>query len=587
MRNLVLAAVIFCYIFLPRISYTQGYKVFWGDETKMKKSTVDMKLVAADKTGAYFLEGQLALKGYYVVAASYKTTYKLKKFDPNFTEVYEKDYKKDMKGLNFNAIQPLKDKLFLFADDYDKKENLFRIYGVELDKTSGDLQGEFIELASFTQDSDKDDVNYIFKPSQDSSKWQLVINVLPHDKSSSTVQVYTFDNRLKKTNNATIMLYDDPGLFSFEDIVVTKTGEYFLLGKEYENITPEKKRRKLVAKRYVLRKYNSKGKKTEEFALDNGKDKYSIGGKLVILPTGKVIFAGFYSNSNNKKSQELNGMYTATIDETSDKLVINSSLEINPQLLSTTNDEPLDASFEEDEEENKNNSKSKKEDGDEGFSSEYVIRGIFPGVDANTVVIVAEAYHFEYNTYTYFDHGSTSTSAPKLRTVTEYTFNNKDIMVINATNDGRLNSMKIIPKNQNEFIRYSSTSPATGVSFSHNVIGYFAGGGTYPYYSSLAVTRWKDNLVVFYNDDPRNAGITSPESKGMKPVKNFGKTSLYAASMNLVTGEIQKKQVSVNDEELVAMPRFCYVAGNKIYLPASKLRMMAKTKLQMGVITMQ
>jgi len=35
------------------------------------------------------------------------------------------------------------------------------------------------------------------------------------------------------------------------------------------------------------------------------------------------------------------------------------------------------------------------------------------------------------------------------------------------------------------------------------------------------------------------------------------------------------------------MPRFSYVAGNKIYLPASKQKTFANTKLQMGVITIQ
>src|SRR5678815_1805925 len=108
-----------------------------------------------------------------------------------------------------------------------------------------------------------------------------------------------------------------------------------------------------------------------------------------------------------------------------------------------------------------------------------------------------------------------------------------------------------------------------------------------PFYSSLAVTRWKDNLVIFYNDDVRNEDIINTASKGLKTVRNFSKTSLYATTINLATGEIRKKPVYANNEELVAMPRFSYIAGNKIYLPASKQRALAKTKLQMGVITIE
>jgi hypothetical protein len=86
MRNLMIAVSVFCSVFLPVISSAQRYKILWGDETKMKKSTVDMKLVAADKTGAYFVEGQLALKGYYVITVTMKTTYKLVKFDHGFNQ---------------------------------------------------------------------------------------------------------------------------------------------------------------------------------------------------------------------------------------------------------------------------------------------------------------------------------------------------------------------------------------------------------------------------------------------------------------------------------------------------------------------
>lgn len=585
MRNLVLAIIVFCIAFLPSVSSSQRYKIFWGDETKMKKSTVDMKLVAADKTGAYFVEGQLGLKGYYVIMATMKTTYKLVKFDQFFNQVYEKDYKKDMKGLNFNSIQPLKDKLFLFADDYNKKENLYNVYGVEVDKSSGELLGDFIELASVTLDSDKDDVDYICKPSQDSGKWQLVVNISPNDKSASTISVYSFDNRLKKLKNASIVLPDDPDFFSFEDLVVTNAGEYFLLGKEYENLTPEKKKKKLVPKRYVLRRYDSKGKKTAEFPLDNGNDKYSIGGKLLTLPTGKVIFAGFYSNSSNKRSKELNGIYTATIDETADKLVLNSSLEVKQDMLSAATDSAGLQFDEEGEEIKKSKDKGKKEDGDEGFSSEYVIRGIYPGAEPNAVVMVAEVYHFDFRTYTHFESTGGTNSFTRMRTEYEYRFNNRDIMVINATNDGRLNNLKLIAKNQNEYI-HTSSSGSTGISVHHNTAGYFANGGAYPYYSSLAVIRWKDNLVLFYNDDERNANIVGTETKGLKSVRNFSKTSLYATSINLRTGDVQKQAVYANNEELIAMPRFSYIAGNKIYLPASKLRSLAKTKMQMGVITM-
>src|ERR1700733_11739613 len=83
--------IVFSLLLLCTVN-AQNYSLTWGDETKMKKGTVDMQLVGADNTGVYFLEGDLRMKSYFVIGASFKTAYKLKKFDNNFNQVFEKDY---------------------------------------------------------------------------------------------------------------------------------------------------------------------------------------------------------------------------------------------------------------------------------------------------------------------------------------------------------------------------------------------------------------------------------------------------------------------------------------------------------------
>jgi hypothetical protein len=134
----------------------QQYQVSWGDALKMRKGTTDMEIVAADNTGVYFSEGSLRMKSYFVIGASYGTSYKLIKFDRNFDEVYEKEYKRELKGLEFHSFQVLGQDIFLFATDYVKKEKAFKVYAAKVDKSSGDLTGNLQEIGSYVLENKRE-----------------------------------------------------------------------------------------------------------------------------------------------------------------------------------------------------------------------------------------------------------------------------------------------------------------------------------------------------------------------------------------------------------------------------------------------
>lgn len=87
------------------VSFTQTpattYRMTLGEEIKLKKGTADLDIVAADNTGLYFTESRVKMKGYFVIGATYGTSIKLMKLDKNFGEVFDKEYKKELKGLMF------------------------------------------------------------------------------------------------------------------------------------------------------------------------------------------------------------------------------------------------------------------------------------------------------------------------------------------------------------------------------------------------------------------------------------------------------------------------------------------------------
>ena len=579
--------IVLSILFLCSVN-AQKYSVTWGDETKMKKATVDMKLVGADKTGVYFLEGDLKMKSYFVVGASFKTAYKLKKFDDQFNEVFEKDYSKDLRDVSLNSIKPLKNKLFLFAHHYNKKENTYSIYGIEIDKTSGELTGELNEVANYTLASDKDDVDYIFKALPDSSGWILVVNITPKDKSSDDIYTTVLDLKLTKKQSATIHLKTDPHFFNFEDIAFTKDNKFLLLGKEYEALDNGRKRKKITLKDYTLTRYSAKGLEEASYKFEANDNRYLIGGKLLPLPSGEIVFAGFYSNTGEIKKQQLNGVYIARISSKADSLVQSSSMNITQNMLTNLSDSiPQDEDNDQADDKSSRRKKDKDDDdGDEGFNNSFVIRNVIANPATNNLVLIAESYKYTYRTYTSSDYNS-ATHSTSFRTETIYSFANSDLLIINASVDGTLKHIDLIPKKQLESIT-NAGSTSSGISFNENIEGLFAEGGAYPYYSSISSLVANNKLFIFYNDDDRNIQAKyGDDSKSIKRIYNFKKSVLCALSIDFTSSALTKKIIYDNSDELIAMPRFGYVTGNNVYLPASKQKSFGKTELSIGKISIK
>src|SRR6476469_8710814 len=119
MKKILLACSL---VFMSTGLFAQKYKIDWGDELKMKKGTLDLDILGADKSGYYFLETRVARSFGFAFGGSPGGSYKLIKFNNDFDQEYDESYKSELKGLDFLSIQPLNDELFLFATDFIKKE---------------------------------------------------------------------------------------------------------------------------------------------------------------------------------------------------------------------------------------------------------------------------------------------------------------------------------------------------------------------------------------------------------------------------------------------------------------------------------
>lgn len=560
----------------------QSYKISWGEEIKLKKGTADLDIIDADNTGLFFTESRVKMKGYFLIGASYTTSVKLMKMDKNFAEVFDKEYKKELKGLSFHSFQPLDKDLYMFATDYEKKEKLFKVFGAKIDKNTGELVGDFMELGSYALESKKDDYEMKITPVQGGKYFLMVSNVSGTDRVS--LGVHLLDKGLKRKESAMIDLSFNPDLYSLQDVKFTSSNKIVLLGKEYEETQiGKKKRKRFIFKQYVMSVYNNDGKKENDVKLD-ADDRYIISGRLIESPGSQMLLAGFYSNS--AKKEDLNGFYINKVDPVNGTLLLSSYKEINSGMLGKgfideADDDDLSK------EEKKQAQKGKTDDDEEGeFPNSFVIKSVDINTADNSVIITSEVSRYTYYSYTTSNYNA-STRSWTYRTTYVHRFNNQDVLVINADKDGNIRWLNALPKSQQEEVRTSNNSYSYGFSYGYDEAGYFARAGGMPYYSSYSSLIYNNTLFVLMNDHTSN-NVNPEYGNKVKTVYNFRKKSnLYGVSFDLNTGKMTRRIIASNNDETILMPRHAFVANNEFFMPSWRQHVMAKTELKFAKVTIR
>ena len=580
-RTGLLITNLFCCVLLIAQGVPTSYKMTLGEEIKLKKGTADLDIVAADNTGLYFTESRVKMKGYFVIGATYGTSIKLMKLDKNFGEVFDKEYKKELKGLDFESFQTLGNDLYMFATDYEKKEKLFKVYGSKVDKMTGDVLGDFIELGSYPLESKKDDYEMKVSPVHNGSAFLLVSNI--SGKERVTLGVHLLDKNLKRKESAIINLSFNPDDYALQDVQFTKNNKIILLGKEYEEAQyGKKKRKRLVFKQYVMSIYNSNGKKESDVKID-ADDRYVISGRLIEQPSGEMLLAGFYSNA--AKKEDLSGFYINKVNPETGTLVLSSYKEINSGMLGKsfvdeTDDDDLSK------EEKKQAKKAKDDDEEEDFPNSFIIKSVDINPTDNSIIITSEVSRYSYYTYTNSSYNN-ATRSWSTTTTFVHRFTNQDILIINADQDGKIKWLNDLNKAQLEEIRTTSTSRGTGFSMMSDNSGYFASAGGMPFYSSYASLINNNNLVLILNDHTSN-NVNPQYGDKVKTVYNFRKRSnVYGVSIDLATGKMTRKTIGSNNDETILMPRHAFVVKNELFVPSWRQHMMAKTDLRFAKITVK
>ena len=578
MKKILLSS---CLLILSSAVFSQSYKISWGEEIKLKKGTADLDIVMADNSGLFFTEERQKLKSYFLIGATYGSSHKLIKLDKNFGEVFDKEYKKELKGLDFHSFQPLDEDLYMFATDYNRKEKQFIILGSKVDKSSGDLPADFQELGTYGLESKRDDYEMRVSSIQNGKAFLMVTNISNKDRVSLAISV--LDKTLKRKESAVINLSFNPGLYQLQDVQFTKDKKIVLLGKEFEEVAyGKRKRKRLVFKQYVMGIYDNDGKKEKDVVVD-ASDRYIISGKLIEQPSGELLLAGFYCN--DAKKQDLNGFFINKLNPVLGEMTLSSFKEINAGMLGKGFDDEAD-----DDEEIKANKKADKkakdDDEEEEFPNSYIIKSVDISPVDNSVIITSEVSKYSYYSYTSSTYNS-ATRSWNYQTTHVHRFTNQDILVINADKDGNIKWINDLPKSQLEEVRTTNSGMGYGFSYEYDRGGYFASAGGMPFYSSFASVLLNNNLVLILNDHTSN-NVNPEYGNKVKTVSNFRKRSnVYGISIDLATGKMTRKIIASNNDETILMPRHAFVQKNELIAPSWRMHLMAKTQLKFARISVK
>ena len=554
----------------------QTANITWGDEFKLKKGSTDLEVMHTDNTGVYVKESHFALKSYFVIGASVRESATLTKLNKELKEEYSNNFNKELKGKEYESFFFLKNKLFLLATDYSKKEKTLTLFAAEIDKASGELSGEFTEVTSWQKDDKKEDISFKATYNADSSKMVLVSTIEGREKNN--YEVRQFDDNMKALGKSIAISNEfDPKTFQLEDVVYTSAGNVVLIGREYEYQEGKKKKNKyLDFKNYSIRIYNNDGKQIKEINTTINA-KWLVSTKIMQLPAKELVLAAFYSDE--KRGREINGMLVQRINPQTGDIISTSQKDINTAMISTVEDDNADDDDDESKKERKEREKLEKiQNEEDGFSKYMRFRNFIYTADKGLIILAEKYNSYTYTTTTY--QPGSGTMPGRWTTTTYQVYECGDIMMSKIDAAGNIGWLNIAPKQQREVIQTSSGS-GTGLSFS-----FFKGGFNWPFYAGYGVLPGTNSLNIIFNDHKKNDNVLQLGQK-VKKISYFRKSECFAINLNTTTGKYTRSNLFSNRDVPTAMPRLSSVLGRDMYLIGKEDRILGKTKIAVARLTIK
>jgi hypothetical protein len=386
----------------------QKAAVTWGEEFKLKKGSTDLEVISSDNSGVYVKESHIVVRGFSIFQ-TWREAATLTKLDKNLNEIYSSNFNKELKGKEYDRFFFLKDRLYLLATDYSKKEKTLTLFAAEIDKSSGELAGEFSEITSWQKDDKKEDISFNATYNSDSTKMVLVSTIEGSEKNKYEVRQY--DEKLKVIGKPVKISNNfDANTFVLEDVVYTNSANIVLVGRVYEYQEGKKKKAKyLDFSNYDIRVYDQDGKMINQINTEVS-GKWLVSTKLAQIKgaSNEMVLAAFYSNS--KRSKDINGMLVNRLNATTGELISSNDRDLSTSMI-TALETDSDDDGEESREERKEREKLEKiQNEDDGFTKYMRFRNFIYTQDKGLVILAEKYNSYIYTSTTYTGNRMQTTS---------------------------------------------------------------------------------------------------------------------------------------------------------------------------------
>lgn len=380
--------------------------------------------------------------------------------------------KKGKKPLDYEGIFYVKGQLILLASSTDKKAGRSYAFAYPISK-QGKVGTKFKKLDEINM-SGRRTGSFDFVLSKDSTKI-LVYHNNPYEKYNNEEFSYkVYDDALNLVWEKEVQLPYKDRYFSIEDYIVDNEGNVFMRAEIYpDRQKGEKASKEYQADKFVVLSYNHKKDKISQFEV-----------KL----SGKWIRSMSYDINEHTKEVAVGGFY-ADDRKMAIKGVFYLAMDIETGEIKTTSKKEFDKGFMAD------MIGERKAEKGKGLTS-FVFDHFLVKKDGGAYLL-AEKYYVTVHTYT-DANGNTHT---------KYTYHYDDIIVVSVGKTGDIDWVRKVPKKS---------------------------GASSGYYLSYGIShnKEKDNLNLFFNDNPKNIEYMKDHPNKAKSVGSLKKSMAMLVTFN-------------------------------------------------------
>ncbi len=497
----------------------QKASVKLSPEMKLKKSHTFAGHLESDETGHYvYFYKRKSLW-------SRQSTIGIKKYDTKFNEKWSKDYLADRDDVSSFGLESVKDNFIWLLSEEPKKKTL-NYYLMPISKTG--KSGKKKKITTIRYEKARDIPSVYWPISEDTTKVGVIM-VSDRDKEKLNFEYYVkvVDNNLNDLWSKKVRTSKSQEQVDILSSVMGNDGAHYMLVKEYESRNAKEskkskgKKRKVAAYDIKIYRLADGNDKPEILKLDLG-GKFARGASLKVGENGDITCIGMFSNL---KRGNINGVYYLKMNSSGEPITSNMK-PFSTKELGYLGDRNRD----------------KDKDGTEGIEGRFSFGEQILFEDGSAVLTAEENY---------------VTSYTDSRGNTRITYHSRDIVVISMDADGKINTLKVIPKKQKTGIQAFNSHAAMPVE----------GKGVF----------------FFYNDDEDNMG--KPLSAKPKRISSF-RDCVTASTMFGMDGKLTRKSlVDAKEVKALLLPNACkQINPNTMFFVAMKPKLLGKSNFRMGTI---